>query len=90
MSWTCWDRIYGLPQSGRRGFGKFYHMRHGKIMSGFNKREVPKFLGFSFKRKTNPKNLILRRGQTEERFLITNTRVEEDAKIKTLSKGKKF
>ena len=55
MSWTCWDRIYGLPQSGRRGFGKFYHMRHGKIMSGFNKREVPKFLGFSFKGKQIPK-----------------------------------
>ena len=40
----------------KEGFGKFYHMRHGKIMSGFNEREALKLLGFSFKRKTNPKN----------------------------------
>ena len=51
MGLTCWNRMFGLPQTGGRGFGRIYHMRHGKTMDGFNISAVPKLLGFLFKRK---------------------------------------
>ena len=49
MDLTCWDRMFGLPQSGGRGFGGIYHMRHGKSMGGFKTKEAPKPIGFLLK-----------------------------------------
>ena len=52
MDLTCWDRMFGLPQIGGRGFGRIYHKRHGKTKDGSKQKSSSKnLLGFFLKEK---------------------------------------
>ena len=71
MGWTCWNRKFGLPQSGGRGFGRIYHKRHGKTKDGSKQQSSSKiFWGFFLKESKFPRN-VFDKGNSEERFLIT-------------------
>mgnify|MGYP005817156881 CR=1 FL=1 len=47
MDLSNWDRMFGLPQSGWRGFGRIYHMRHGKTKDGSKQKSSSKILRVS-------------------------------------------
>ena len=50
MDFISWDKMFGLFQSGRRGFGEFYHKRHGKTRMDQNQIKAQNQKGFLFRR----------------------------------------
>ena len=64
MDFISWDRVFGLIQSGRRVFGKFFTIG-GMVKSRMdpNQRKAQNQKGFLFRRKINPRKDFL-----EEKF----------------------
>ena len=68
MDLTCWDRMFGLPQSGGRGFGRIYHMRHGKTKDGSKQKSSSKILRVSFLKENKFQDMFLRRETHKKGF----------------------
>ena len=92
MDLTCWDRMFGLPQGGGRGFGRFYHKRHGKSKDGTTQKSSSKPFEFLFLKESKFPRNVFENGNLEERFLTTKHQGCKGCKkkFKALAKGKSF